>query len=93
MKYIDYKNMKDFYTVDEVCRLFEMEMIELQRYSEKYKIHPQEDQYGNWGGSANKWCASCTITSTKSSATSRITGRTIPGGTIDPKGSAARGTE
>lgn len=49
MKYIDYKNMKDFYTIAEVCRLFEMEMIELQRYSEKYKIHPQEDQYGNWG--------------------------------------------
>lgn len=29
MKYIDYKNMKDFYTIAEVCRLFEMEMIEL----------------------------------------------------------------
>ena len=43
MKYIDYKNMKDFYTIAEVCRLFEMEMMELQRYSEKYKIHPQED--------------------------------------------------
>ena len=49
MKYIDYKNMKYFYTIAEVCRLFEMEMMELQRYSEKYKIHPQEDQYGNWG--------------------------------------------
>ena len=49
MKYIDYKNMKDFYTIAEVCRLFEMEMMELQRYSEKCKIHPQEDQYGNWG--------------------------------------------
>ncbi len=49
MKYIDYKNMKYFYTIAEVCRLFEMEMMELQRYSEKYKIYPQEDQYGNWG--------------------------------------------
>lgn len=49
MKYIDYKNMKDFYTIAEVCRLFEMEMMELQRYSEKYKIYPQEDQYGNRG--------------------------------------------
>ena len=29
MKYIDYKNMKDFYTIAEVCRLFEMEMMEL----------------------------------------------------------------
>lgn len=49
MKYIDYKNMKDFYTVDEVCRLFEMDMADLQKYSEKYQVAPQEDQYGNWG--------------------------------------------
>lgn len=49
MKYIDYKNMKDFYTTDEVCRLFEMGKPELRRYAEKYGIQPQEDQYGNWG--------------------------------------------
>ena len=49
MKYIDYKNMKDFYTIDEVCRLFEMAMPELRHYSEQYSIVPQEDQYGNWG--------------------------------------------
>ena len=49
MKYIDYKNMKDFYTVAEVCHLFEMDMETLKYYSEKYDIKPQEDQYGNWG--------------------------------------------
>ena len=49
MKYIDYNTMKDFYTVDEVCRLFEMDMPELQRYSKKYNVLPQEDLYGNWG--------------------------------------------
>ncbi|MGO5027833.1 hypothetical protein [Candidatus Agathobaculum pullicola] len=49
MKYIDYKNMKDFYTTAEVCRLFEMDMETLRHYSEKYQITPQEDQYGNWG--------------------------------------------
>ena len=49
MKYIDYKTMKDFYTVTEVCRLFEMNKQELRYYSEKYNISPQEDQYGNWG--------------------------------------------
>lgn len=79
MKYIDYKNMKDFYTIAEVCRLFEMEMMELQRYSEKYKIYTQETSTVT-GDSASRWCASCTITSAKSSATSRITSRTIPGG-------------
>ena len=49
MKYISYKDMKDFYTIDEVCRLFEMDKAELRHYSEKYNISPQEDQYGNWG--------------------------------------------
>lgn len=49
MKYIDYKNMKDFYTIEEICRLFEISKAELQQYSEKYQVPPQEDQYGNWG--------------------------------------------
>ena len=49
MKYINYKDMKDFYTIDEVCRLFEMDKAELRHYAEKYDIRPQEDQYGNWG--------------------------------------------
>lgn len=49
MKYIDYKTMKDFYTVEEVCRLFEMGKQQLRYYAEKYSISPQEDQYGNWG--------------------------------------------
>jgi len=49
MKFINYNEMKDFYTVDELCRLFEMDKSELRRYSEKYQIAPQEDQYGNWG--------------------------------------------
>lgn len=49
MKYINYNEMKDFYTIDEVCRLFEMDKAELRHYAEKYNISPQEDQYGNWG--------------------------------------------
>ena len=49
MKYINYNDMKDFYTIDEVCRLFEMDKAELPHYAEKYDIRPQEDQYGNWG--------------------------------------------
>ena len=47
MKYIDYNNMKEFYTIEEVCRLFELDKQELRRYSNKYGIEPQEDQYGN----------------------------------------------
>lgn len=49
MKYIDYHKMKEFYTIAEVCHLFEMDKKELRYYSEKYGISPQEDQYGNWG--------------------------------------------
>ena len=44
MKYIDYSNMKEFYTVEEVCRLFELDKQELRRYRHKYGIEPQEDQ-------------------------------------------------
>lgn len=49
MKYIDYNNMKEFYTIEEVCRLFELDKQELRQYSRKFGIEPQEDQYGNWG--------------------------------------------
>ncbi len=49
MKFINYNEMKEFYTVDELCRLFEMDKPELKHYLEKYSIVPQEDQYGNWG--------------------------------------------
>ena len=49
MKYIDYHKMKEFYTIAEVCHLFEMDKKELRYYSEKYGIFPQEDQYGNHG--------------------------------------------
>lgn len=40
MKYIDYRNMKEFYTIAEVCHLFEMDKKELRYYSEKYGISP-----------------------------------------------------
>lgn len=49
MKFFDYRNMKEFYTIAEVCHLFEMSKQELRHYSEKYNILPQEDQYGNYG--------------------------------------------
>ena len=56
MKYIDYKNAKDFYNIDETCRLFEMDKQELRAYSEKYGIEPVEDQFGNWGFPRKLFC-------------------------------------
>ena len=49
MKYLDYRGMKEYYTIDEVCRLFEISRQELKHYADKYGIQPQEDQYGDWG--------------------------------------------
>ena len=36
MRYIDYKAMKDFYMIAEVCELFEVNMQKLRQYSEQY---------------------------------------------------------
>lgn len=49
MKYFNYRDMKEFYTIDEVCHLFEMNKQTLRHYADKYSVQPQEDQYGNWG--------------------------------------------
>ena len=49
MKYFDYKEMKEFYTIAEVCHLFEMEKPDLKHYAQKYDVHPVENQYGSWG--------------------------------------------
>ena len=49
MKYLDYRGMKEYYTIAEVCRLFEISKQELKHYADKYSVQPQEDQYGNWG--------------------------------------------
>ena len=50
MKYLNYNDMKkDFYTIDGVCYLFEMNKRELKSYSECYNIVPKQNQYGNWG--------------------------------------------
>lgn len=51
MKYLNYNDMKkDFYTIYDVCYLFEMDKRELKSYSERYNIVPKQNQYGNLGG-------------------------------------------
>ena len=47
--YLDYPNMKEFYTIAEVCRLFKMEKKDLKHYSERFEIFPVKDQFGNYG--------------------------------------------
>lgn len=47
--YLDYPNMKEFYTIAEVGRLFKMEKKDLKLYSERFEIFPVRDQFGNYG--------------------------------------------
>ena len=47
--YLDYPNMKEFYTIAEVGRLFKMEKKDLKIYSERFEIFPVKDQFGNYG--------------------------------------------
>ena len=49
MKYIKYEEMKSFYTINEICRLLEMDKQSLKAECKKKDIYPMEDQYGNWG--------------------------------------------
>lgn len=49
MKYIDYKSMKDFYTIEEICHLLEIDKQVLRSHAEKYGFEPAEDVFGNWG--------------------------------------------
>ena len=64
MKYLDYRGMKEYYTIDEVCRLFEISKQELKHYADKYSRRRISTATGD---SARFWCESCTILSTRSS--------------------------
>lgn len=71
MKYIDYRNMKEFYTIAEVCHLFEMDKKELRYYSEKYGF-PRRKTCMATTASERSWFANCTTTSTKSRRTTNF---------------------
>ena len=47
--YINYKDLKEFYTISEVCKLFEMEKEELRRKCEKYDIQSRRNEIGEYG--------------------------------------------
>jgi hypothetical protein len=46
MKYIDYNSLKDFYTISEVCELFEMSKDALKDKCEQYDIAPRRNEIG-----------------------------------------------
>lgn len=47
--YINYKNMKEFYTIKEVCELFQMGKDELRKECEAHKIEPRRNEIGEYG--------------------------------------------
>ena len=47
--YINYKDLKEFYTISEVCKLFDMEKSELRKKCEKYDIQPRRNEIGEHG--------------------------------------------
>lgn len=47
--YIEYRKMKGFYTIEEVCDLFQMDKNQLRQKSEFYSILPRQNEIGEWG--------------------------------------------
>lgn len=47
--YINYFDMKEFYTISEVCELFEMPKETLRKECEQYSIAPRRNEIGEYG--------------------------------------------
>ena len=49
VQYIDYMDMKEFYTIREVCQLFGCEKAELKQACERYDVDPIQNEIGEYG--------------------------------------------
>ena len=47
--YINYNEMKPFYTVDEVAELLKMNKQALREKCEEYEVAPRRNEIGEWG--------------------------------------------
>lgn len=47
--YVDYKNLSEFYTVKELCELFQMKKEDLKQQCETYGIEPRRNEIGEYG--------------------------------------------
>ena len=47
--YIDYKKLKEFYTVDELVDLLGLDKATLKEKCSQYGIKPRRDEIGQWG--------------------------------------------
>lgn len=49
MKFIDYNSLKEFYTIPEVCELFEMAKSVLKEKCSQYGVSPTRNEIGEAG--------------------------------------------
>lgn len=49
MKYVDYKNMKEFYTIQEACDLLELSKLQLKGECRTEGLEPIQDESGRYG--------------------------------------------
>ena len=49
VEYIDYKKLKEFYTIPEVCELLSMAKADLKKKCAQYDIEPRRNEIGEFG--------------------------------------------
>ena len=49
VSFIHYKDLKEFYTISEVCKLFNMKKARIRKKCEKYGIKPRRNKIGEYG--------------------------------------------
>ena len=47
--YIKYSELDEFYTIKEVCKLFQMEKSNLKQKCKEYGIEPRRNEIGDYG--------------------------------------------
>lgn len=49
MKFVDYNGLKEFYTIQETCELFEMKKDDLKEKCGQYNVTPTRNEIGEAG--------------------------------------------
>lgn len=47
--YINYKELDEFYTIQQICKLFEMQKADLRDKCKQYGIEPRQNEIGEYG--------------------------------------------
>lgn len=47
--YVQYKDLKEFYTIPELCKLFNMDKSQLKKKCTQYVIEPRRNEIGDYG--------------------------------------------